>query len=68
MLLSHIAKIAYSPKEHRKIVLFDEKVLLHGSYNWLSASKHDKYSKVESSFIIKDQEKINYLLESLEKT
>ena len=65
MLLSKIAKIVFSPKEHRKIVLIDKNILLYGSYNWLSASRADCYAKVESSFIIKDDSMIGSLLKTL---
>jgi hypothetical protein len=43
------------PRLHSKIVAIDDNLLAIGSYNWMSADRHGKYARHETSFVYKGQ-------------
>jgi len=43
------------PRLHSKIVAIDDDLLAIGSYNWMSADRHGKYARHETSFVYKGQ-------------
>ncbi len=43
------------PRLHSKIVAVDDDLLAIGSYNWLSADRHGKYARHETSFVYSGQ-------------
>ena len=43
------------PRLHSKIVAIDNDLLAIGSYNWLSADRHGKYARHETSFVYRGQ-------------
>ncbi len=43
------------PRLHSKIVAVDDDLLAIGSYNWLSADRHGKYARHETSFVYRGQ-------------
>jgi hypothetical protein len=43
------------PRLHSKIVAIDNDLLAIGSYNWLSADRHGKYARHETSFVYSGQ-------------
>ncbi len=56
------------PRLHSKIVAVDSDLLAIGSYNWLSADRHGKYARHETSFVYRGQHletEINTIFRSL---
>ncbi|MEO1680577.1 MAG: AAA domain-containing protein [Pseudomonadota bacterium] len=56
------------PRLHSKIVAIDDDLLAIGSYNWLSADRHGKYARHETSFVYRGQHlesEIKTILKSL---
>lgn len=56
------------PSLHSKIVAVDDDLLAIGSYNWLSADRHGKYARHETSFVYRGQHlesEINTIFQSL---
>lgn len=56
------------PRLHSKIVAVDHDLLAIGSYNWLSADRHGKFSRHETSFVYRGQHlesEINTIFQSL---
>jgi len=43
------------PRLHSKIVAIDDDLLAIGSYNWMSADRHGKYARHETSFVYRGQ-------------
>ena len=56
------------PRLHSKIVAVDDDLLAIGSYNWLSADRHGKYARHETSFVYRGkhlESEINTIFQSL---
>jgi hypothetical protein len=43
------------PRLHSKVVAIDDDLLAIGSYNWMSADRHGKYARHETSFVYRGQ-------------
>ncbi|EEE35089.1 DNA helicase [Rhodobacteraceae bacterium KLH11] len=62
------ARLHEVPRLHSKIVAVDDDLLAIGSYNWLSADRHGKYARHETSFVYRGQHlesEINTIFQSL---
>jgi hypothetical protein len=58
------------PKLHSKIVAIDADVLCIGSYNWLSADRHGRYARHETSFVYRGlhlDDEIRTIVDSLKR-
>ncbi|BBF43156.1 DNA helicase [Lachnospiraceae bacterium KM106-2] len=56
-------RLKYTPPLHSKILIMDDKIMIIGSFNWLSNSGTEKVTRDEVSCITNDEQAINFVKE-----
>jgi phosphatidylserine/phosphatidylglycerophosphate/cardiolipin synthase-like enzyme len=66
MLETAGAQVILVNNVHSKIITIDDRLIIQGSFNWLSASRSDQYGREETSIVYKGEHVARFIEEAME--